>query len=77
MYAVEFQGNVQPATMSGIIVQGSNTGSLLGAPIMAVAVTLLGGWDQGYWVIVFFGSIGIAVTTLLLRPVEARITVGD
>lgn len=65
------------ATMSGIIVQGSNTGSLLGAPVMALAVTLLGGWDQGYWVIVFFGSIGIAVTTLLLRPVEARVTVGN
>ena len=67
----------EAATMSGIIVQGSNTGSLLGAPIMALAVTLLGGWGQGYWVIVFFGSIGIAVTTLLLRPVEARVRVGD
>jgi MFS transporter, DHA1 family, inner membrane transport protein len=65
------------ATMSGIIVQGSNTGSLLGAPVMALAVTMLGGWDQGYWVIVFFGTIGIAVTTLLLRPVEARVTVGE
>jgi MFS transporter, DHA1 family, inner membrane transport protein len=61
------------ATMSGIIVQGSNTGSLLGAPVMALAVTLLGGWDHGYWVIVCFGCIGIAVTVLLLRPVEARL----
>jgi MFS transporter, DHA1 family, inner membrane transport protein len=65
------------ATMSGIIVQGSNTGSLLGAPIMALAVTMLGGWDQGYWVIVFFGSIGIAVTLLLLRPVEAKLADRD
>ncbi|MDG2286039.1 MAG: MFS transporter, partial [Alphaproteobacteria bacterium] len=58
------------ATMSGIIVQGSNSGSLLGAPIMAMAVTMLGGWDQGYWVIVLFGSLGIAITVLLLRPVD-------
>lgn len=58
------------ATMSGIIVQGSNSGSLLGAPIMAMAVTMLGGWDQGYWVIVLFGGLGIAITVLLLRPVD-------
>lgn len=61
------------ATMSGIIVQGSNTGSLLGAPVMALSVILLGGWDQGYWVIVVFGSIGIAITLLLLRSVEATL----
>ena len=60
-------------TMSGIIVQGANTGSLLGAPVMALAVILLGGWDQGYWVIALFGSIGIAVTLVLLRPVEAAL----
>ena len=58
------------ATISGVVVQGSNTGSLIGAPVMAVAVTVLGGWDQGYWVMVLFGTIGIAVTVMLLRPVE-------
>ena len=64
-------------TMSGIIVQGANTGSLLGAPIMALAVVLLDGWDQGYWVIVLFGCLGIAVTLLLLRPVEAALKKRD
>lgn len=58
------------ATISGVVVQGSNTGSLIGAPVMAVAVTLLGGWDQGYWVMFLFGGIGMAVTVLMLRPVE-------
>jgi cyanate permease len=58
------------ATLSGVIVQGSNTGSLLGAPVMALAVTMLGGWDQGYWVVVLFGSIGIAITVTLLRRTD-------
>ncbi len=59
------------ATMSGIIVQGANTGSLLGAPVMAVAVTVLGGWDQGYWVIFLFGGMGVALASTLLRRTDA------
>ena len=58
------------ATMSGIIVQGANTGSLLGAPVMAVTVTVLGGWDQGYWLILLLGGLGIALVSTLLRRVE-------
>ena len=58
------------ATLSGVVVQGANTGSLLGAPIMAFAVDLLGGWEHGYWVMTVFGSLGIALTVLLLRPAE-------
>ena len=37
---------------------------------MALAVTMLGGWDQGYWVVVLFGSIGIAITVTLLRRTD-------
>ena len=62
------------ATLSGVVVQGANAGSLLGAPVMAIAVDLLGGWEHGYWVMVVFGTMGIALTALLLRPTERTLT---
>lgn len=69
--AAHARDSAEVATMSGIIVQGANTGSLLGAPIMALAITLFGGWDQGYWVIFLFGGFGVILSTTLLRRADA------
>jgi len=69
--AAHARGTAEVATMSGIIVQGANTGSLLGAPIMAFAITLFGGWDQGFWVIFLFGGLGALLSVTLLRRADA------
>ena len=68
--AAHARDHLEVATLSGLVVQGANTGSLLGAPVMAIAVGLLGGWEHAYWVMTIFGSLGILLTVLLLRPVE-------
>lgn len=68
--AAHARTNAEVATMSGIIVQGANTGSLLGAPVMAFAVTLLGGWDRGYWVMFLFGGFGVVLASTLLRRAD-------
>jgi len=61
----------QAATCSGIVVQGSNTGALLGAPVMALAVDSLHGWGHAWWVMAGFGAVGIPLA-LALRQVERR-----
>lgn len=70
--AAHARNNAEVATMSGIIVQGANTGSLMGAPVMAVAITLFGGWEHGYWVIFLFGGLGILLSSTLLRRADAQ-----
>lgn len=69
--AAHARTSAEVATMSGIIVQGANTGSLMGAPVMAFAVTFLGGWDQGYWVMFLFGGFGVILAATLLRRADA------
>ena len=59
------------STCNGIVVQCSNTGSLVGAPIMAMLVVALGGWEHGYWMMICFGAVGIALA-LVLRRIEIR-----
>ncbi|MGE0153065.1 MAG: CynX/NimT family MFS transporter [Reyranellaceae bacterium] len=39
------------ATTSGLMMQGSNTGSTLGPPALALLVTWSGGWDAGAWLL--------------------------
>jgi len=49
----------QVGTTNGIIVQGANCGSLLGPPLMAMAVSFLGGWENSYWVMLLCSIVGI------------------
>ncbi|MDF3073658.1 MAG: transporter [Alphaproteobacteria bacterium] len=47
------------ATTSGLMMQGSNTGSTLGPPILALLVTWTGGWQAGAWLLC--GMLGLCV----------------
>lgn len=46
----------QIGTTNGLIIQGSHLGQFLGPPILALAVSLTGGWQAGAWV---FGVCGV------------------
>jgi hypothetical protein len=41
------------------MMQGSNTGSTLGPPILALLVTWTGGWQAGAWLLC--GMLGLCV----------------
>jgi cyanate permease len=57
----------QVATVNGVIVQGANTGSLSGPPLMAMVVALSGGWLNAWWLLVICAAVGIALALLLGR----------
>jgi MFS family permease len=56
---------LQVATTNGIIVQGSNCGSLAGPPVMATAIGILGGWHHTYWLMIMCSCIGIGLVVCL------------
>ncbi len=58
--------------MNGMVMQGSNIGSLSGPPLMALAISLSGSWQGGTWQNIVYGSIGIWVAYALSR-VERRL----
>lgn len=60
------------ATLNGFIVQGSHIGTVAGPPTLAVIVTVLGGWEQGWVLGVVFGGLGLVVT-MAIRAVESRL----
>lgn len=66
----------QVATVNGMIVQGANTGSLTGPPLMAAVVGLSGGWLGTWWLTLIFTGIGILLV-LKLRAVELRLLGSD
>lgn len=59
-------------TVNGIIVQGANTGTLLGAPALGAAVAALGGWTQAGPLLLVAGSCGVLLA-LAVRRVENRL----
>jgi len=61
----------QVGAVNGIIVQGSNIGSLFGPPALAAAVAALGGWGQASWLLLLAGGAGVALALGLAR-VERR-----
>ncbi|NIR31354.1 MAG: MFS transporter [Gammaproteobacteria bacterium] len=61
----------QVGAVNGIIVQGANTGTLLGPPALAGAVTALGGWSEASWLLLAPGAGGVTLA-LILRSVERR-----
>jgi len=62
----------QVATVNGVIVQGANSGSLTGPPLMAAVVGMTGGWLGTWWLTLLFTAIGILLV-LRLRAVELRL----
>lgn len=61
----------QVGAVNGIIVQGANLGTLLGAPAMAAAVAIAGGWSEASWLLPLAGAGGVALALGLAR-VERR-----
>lgn len=64
----------QVGTISGVIVQGANLGSLLGPPLLAVLVAAVG-WQSSLWLFPMCGAVGIAMA-VTLRRVEVRMADG-
>ncbi len=59
----------QVATTNGIIVQCSNCGTLVGPPIMAVTVGILGGWQNAYCLMLTCSVVGLGFA-MWLRKIE-------
>ena len=59
------------ATSNGIVIQGAQCGSLLGAPVLAWVVSGPGGWAGAPWLFLAC-SAGSVFLALLLRRVERR-----
>ena len=55
--------------VNGLLIQGSNLGTLLGTPAMAALVTWRGGWQQSAWLLLVAGTLGAGVA-LGVRAVE-------
>ncbi len=64
-------GPDQVSATNGVVMQGSNLGSVAGAPLLAAAVTAFGGWDQAYGMMLACGAAGLVAARLLARE-EAR-----
>lgn len=56
-------------TTNGMVVQGSNMGSLFAPPLFAFVLTPFGDWAQASWLFVLAGGIGV-VLAVLLRHTE-------
>ena len=58
-------------TTTGVLMQGSNTGQVIGPPTLALVVESTGRWDSAVWLMLAACAICIGVA-LALRPVERR-----
>lgn len=58
--------------IQGLIVQLSNFGTFIGAPIIATVVTYAGDWDAALWVLLGAGAIGMALAWGVLRDERAH-----
>ena len=58
-------GARQIGTTNGLIIQGSHLGQFLGPPVVAVVVSLTGGWQAGAWVFVACGIGALAFAGLI------------
>lgn len=60
------------ATTGGLMMQGSNSGSTLGPPALALLVTASGGWQAGAWLLCGMLSLCICAAFLLGRNESRR-----
>ncbi len=67
----------QVSTANGLVIQGSNGGSLLGPPAMALAVGLLGGWDAAWMPFLVVMVVGLALTAVLRAVDEPSLSPGS
>ncbi len=60
------------ATTAGLMMQGSNTGSTLGPPALALLVTLSGGWQAGAWLLCAMLALCVVAAFFLSRSEKRR-----
>ena len=60
------------ATTNGVIINGANTGTLLGPPALGTLVALVGGWEATGVAIAIGGGLAI-IFAILLGVVERRL----
>ena len=58
--------------VTGVLLQGSQLGFLIGPPALAMAVVGFGGWQQGVWLLPALGLINVFLA-LVLRSIEQRL----
>lgn len=61
----------QVGTTNGMLVQGSNTGQVIGPPAVAAAVQAGGSWEAA-GILMLAACIAAALAALALRPIERR-----
>ncbi len=65
-------GKAYIGAANGFLMQGSNMGTLLMAPALAVAVGIFGGWHGAPWVLVAAGLIGLCTSVAIGRLEKNR-----
>jgi len=73
--AVHAPSPAQVGSVSGVIVQGANSGSLLGPPLLA-AVAVSVGWHGGSVLLAACSGLGLLLT-LMLAGTERRLIAGQ
>lgn len=63
------------SAVNGLIIQGSNSGALVGPPVIAMVVSATGAWSDAGWVLTLSGALGVCAA-LLLRLIERRLPAG-
>ncbi|MEQ8345399.1 MAG: MFS transporter [Sneathiellaceae bacterium] len=58
--------------VNGLVIQGSNSGALIGPPIIAIVVSASGHWEDAGWVLALSGMLGVGAA-LALRVIERRL----
>ena len=66
----------QVAVGNGIVMQLGSLGTFVGPPAIALAVTHMGGWDGGRWLIPLLAAVGFGAA-IGLRDVEQRMLCRD
>jgi nitrate/nitrite transporter NarK len=61
----------QVATTNGLIMQGGQFGQIIGPPVLALIVSMGGGWKSAPWLLGGSAAIGVALS-LVLAAMEAR-----
>jgi MFS family permease len=69
-------GPGQIGSTYGLIVQGSHLGQFAGPPLIALAVTLTGGWQAGAWVFLACG-VGVLLFAGLIAREDGRLGQGS
>ncbi len=55
------------ATSNGLVIQGGQTGQVLGPPVLAFLVSQTGTWESGSWFLGGVASIGVILSLFLAR----------